>query len=242
MNLLSLIIIIILTIVSIIFVKKQFNKSNSYVEKVLYIIWIIIFLSPLILYYLDRYNVPTLLKFNKNLSVDLWFNFLGNYLGNIIGVFVSCTVLLLITFKQFEVQENKNIELKRNENIPIIKYDVLLKKTNEFKEFLIFKESGKGDNYSLFLNIENFGFNHARNFAFKVSVDGIKNTKNFRLDDVQSILKKNESKLLKLDMILDDKGKALVKNIDIDVVYQDLIGNEYVQKLNLVIEIITMEN
>lgn len=59
--------IIIFTII-LIFARLNFKKCNEVWEKVIFIFYVIIVSIPIILYYLDLWNIPSQLNLTKNID------------------------------------------------------------------------------------------------------------------------------------------------------------------------------
>lgn len=80
---------IILTIVVLIFSIKLFVKgykdSKSEFEKVLYTMLSFAIMFLLIVYYLDRYNIPSKLGYTENIISSDWVIILANYSAAIIS-------------------------------------------------------------------------------------------------------------------------------------------------------------
>lgn len=62
------------------FVYKSTKKSNSLLEEISYIILAIVSATILMIYYLDRYNIPTELGWTVNVNTQNWLNFIGTYI------------------------------------------------------------------------------------------------------------------------------------------------------------------
>lgn len=57
---------------------------------------------PIVIYYLDRYDVPTYLGWNINVDSQNWLSFLANYSAGIISAVISAVVLVIVTILQIK--------------------------------------------------------------------------------------------------------------------------------------------
>ena len=224
-----LLIVIIITLLSIIFIYNRIKKAVSLTEKILYLLLLFVYFVPYFFYILDRYNLPTKLGYIKNLNIDDWFGFLSNYVSSFVGTILSGVILVLITMKQIEIQKKDNREDKRIQNAPLMKYDIsnnVLK--NSVEELLL---NADGDIYHIFFEIENIGLNHAKKINIELrSGDGW--SRSFTVGNNQSILKKGESYVF--DFVLNYAKKSnRNKKITILINYSDMLNNQYEQQINI---------
>lgn len=101
-NVILIIITIIVMYLSIKIIIKSYKKANDSFEKTLYTIFSITILFPLILYYLDRFNIPTLLRYTKNIDSKQWLDIISNYISSFISTIVSAFFLVFVTIRQIE--------------------------------------------------------------------------------------------------------------------------------------------
>ena len=83
----SLILVLIFMIVFLIFVCQYIKKRDSFIEKLLDVLIIVILFTPIIIYYLDYFNIFILIKLNENVNTQNWLSFLASYLSSTIGAF-----------------------------------------------------------------------------------------------------------------------------------------------------------
>lgn len=100
-----------IVIFSITIFVKGYNDSKSDLEKALYIIMSVACMFPLLIYYLDRYNIPTKLGYTENIVSRDWVNIITTYSTSIISTLLSAIFLIFITFKQMRETSNDNIRL-----------------------------------------------------------------------------------------------------------------------------------
>ena len=134
---------------------KQYKDSKTIDEKVVFFLFLFIFASPLIIYYLDRYDVFSKLKWIENIDSDRWFNFLATYVSSILGALIGAVVLIIMTKHQMDRQDEKDKEIVRINNMPLLTYK-LNRNTGKINlENLIVTNCKKGKNVDLELNIKN---------------------------------------------------------------------------------------
>ena len=200
---LSYIIIIVITVVSIYGCVKMYKQSRSLVERTLYILFLIVYFIPIIIYYLDKYDIPTKLGYTNGIDTNRWFDFVSSYIVGIVGAIISGVILVLITLKQIRIQIENNNEIKLKED---------------------------GDLHHVFFKIENIGLNHGRNINILIKVDD-EIDRDFSLNRYQAFIRKEEFVWIDLIFRLDVNNENNRK-IVIEVYYDDLISNRYVQKIN----------
>lgn len=162
-------------IVFIIFLyKKGYKSYKDEFSKLLYCLLLNSIIFLLIVYYLDRFNVPSMLGYTKNTNSSDWINILTNSFITIISTLLSSIILLKITFKQLEETRKDNIELNnenhRIQNAPLLKYNFALEHlegvvTENQKWILINPDAINQHKEALefVISIENIGLNTARN-------------------------------------------------------------------------------
>lgn len=167
---LKVIFYLIIIIITILFIRKIYIKLETIYDKVLCIILVIAVFTPLIIYYCDRYNIASKMQYTKNVNVNMWFEFLTNYIGTIVGTIISSLVVVLLTIKQIQIQKEELRENKRIENMPIFKYYISSEMDINVPVVLTILENG-GNDYNLFLTIENIGLNPSKNVKYELFVN-----------------------------------------------------------------------
>lgn len=183
--------ILIVAFISILMVNKiykEYKKSETLDEKIVFIIIIIIFSIPAIIYYTDRSNIISNLGLFKNSNSERWFSFIETYISSLISAVIGAIALIRMTTNQMDIERKKNLSDKCIENAPIFKYEIDNKVVWTPFECIVFNnETGKP--YGLTLAIENIGLNHAKNIEFEI-YDGINTTSQKYKPNTQSFLKK----------------------------------------------------
>lgn len=119
----SLIIMIVIMVVFGIFIYKEYKKCYSLLEKILYVCAYFIVLAPIIIYYCDRFNIPSMLTLNKNLDTQSWLSFCGNYISSIVSAIIGALALVLMT----KYQNKKGMMKRMKKGVQrIIEYKICL--------------------------------------------------------------------------------------------------------------------
>lgn len=232
-KILGWIISILILFFSIKMIIKIYRTLETLVEKVLYILSLMIFFIIITFYYFDRYDMPTRLGMANNINTERWFNFTSNYIIGLVGQIISGAILVLITLKQISIQIENNTDDKRIQNAPILKYNISNNSVDTLNRFNLHNGDNHSNIYSLFFEVENIGLNHARNISILVSGDDIKKEQLFKLDDSQGILKKDDRIIFELIVNYDGKKKQNMKNINVLITYKDMLNNKYSQNINI---------
>ena len=224
---------VILTITILVFSIKLFVKgykdSKSDFEKVLYTMLSFAILFPLIVYYLDRYNIPSKFGYTENIISSDWVSILTNYSAAIISTLLSAVFLIFTTFKQMDETYKANIKLnnetQRIQNLPLLRYNF----THERLEGEMFDENKKwifsnqddsnSDSIDFTMEIENIGLNTVRKVYLEVESELFNKKENFELCN-QSNIEKIQTK--KKEFIITNVANGTYK-IEITVYYQDLL-------------------
>lgn len=101
--------------------KKQ---AKNDLEKVLVIVLGAVTIAILVLWYLDKYNIPTALGMANNIDTQEWFDFIINFLITILAAFISALLVLATTIGQIERVEENDQETHRINNMPFLEYKI----------------------------------------------------------------------------------------------------------------------
>ena len=217
--------IIILGMIAV-FCYINYRRCKDDLEKSLYILLFFVSIVPIVIYYLDRYDVPTYLGWNINVDSQNWLSFLANYSAGIISAVISAVVLVIVTILQIKKNNEDNIE-RDKENLR----DTEDKGKGELEE-LIITNVDNGQAYSLNISIKNIGLN---------------NIKNIKVDFKSPLINKSIYRILgscSLEVL--EKGEEIIINrffslksseepydMDIIVYYEDVLSNWYRQILKI---------
>lgn len=239
----QIILIIIVFTFSIKLFIKGYKDSKSEFEKVLYIILSFTIILPLLVYYLDRYNIPSKLGYAENIISSDWVSILTNYSAAIISTLLSSVFLMFITFRQMEETYKDNIKLnnetQRIQNLPLLRYNFTHERLegdmfDENKKWIISNQDDSNvDLIDFTMEIENVGLNTVRKVYLDVESELFNQKEIFELCNQSNIEK---SQTIKIEFIITNVAKGTYK-IEITVYYQDLLKNWYKQKVHLTISI-----
>ena len=165
---------LILIVFIIVLYKKGYKNYKDEFSKLLYCLLLNSIIFLLIVYYLDRFNVPSILGYTKNTNSSDWINILTNFFITIISTLLSSIILLKITFKQLEETRKDNIELNnenhRIQNAPLLKYNFTLEHLEgvftENQKWILINQNDINqhkDALEFVISIGNIGLNTARN-------------------------------------------------------------------------------
>lgn len=269
MNILSIIVktligagIIFVCCISIKTIRKYYKESKSDLEKTIYDILTIALIFLVVVYVLDRFNLPSILGYTKNVDSSDWVSIITDNSIVIFTTLLNSAFLILVTRKQIEETYKDNLkinkkmnednaklnnEMQRIQNLPFLRY----KFTNERLEGPILGENKKwffsnqddSNNGSIdfTMEIENIGLNAVRKVCLEVESELLRKSERFEFCN-QSNLDKNEIKKKEFIITNVDKGAYQMK---IFVYYQDLLKNWYKQQINIFLvysDIYTPEN
>ncbi len=173
-----LIILIIISVYSLYYIISSLKKSKTSVEKVLWMVLLLIYYTPLIIYYLDRYNIPTKLKYIQNIDIDRWFNFISSYVTSLVATLLSGIILIFITKKELDVQKENNEkecllnierekERKRIDYMPIVALRAIHDEDCAF-DSVIQLNNGTNNSIIFRIDIENIGLGVLKNCYLKI--------------------------------------------------------------------------
>ena len=239
LNFISLLIIGFITSFLIIKVYKEYKLTKTLDEKILFWIAIIVAFVPLILFYLDTYNVASRLNWVNANNINRWFNFIATYVSSIVGATIGAITLFLMTTKQINLQRESNKEDKRIQNLPLLAYEFSKNKITDNYCEVFLRDNYKKIYYcyNLFLNVMNLGLNHATNVSLKV-YDNDKLVSDYPLSYNQSIIKKDESLYIDFIFYFNYKNNRVnIKNFKIICNYTDLLNNNYLQEIYISLEL-----
>lgn len=211
---------------------RQYKDSKTIDEKVIFFLVLFIFVVPLIIYYLDRYDIFSKLKWTEHTNSDRWFDFLATYISSIFGALIGAVALVLMTIHQMDRQDEKDKEIVRINNMPLLTYK-LTRNTGDINlENLLVTTCKKGRSIDFELSIKNVGMNAIKKSFVVFSSADFSNSYYSWLEN-NGCIDKNESvtiyRYLKLS-----KGKH---TINFTLYYCDLINNWYSQNVRLYFEI-----
>lgn len=238
MNFFVTILSIVLTVYFVFKLYKQYKTSKTLDEKSLFWVVIIVIGFPMIVYFLDYYDVLSCLNLFKNIDSNRFYDFIVNYISLIISASIGALVLVLMTIHEFKIIKDNENDQKRIQNIPIFDYKIIFsdKPSHRYNHVVDINENGI--NLCLCFVIENIGLNHARNIYYKIIVDN-KEDKRVDLRKGQIFLKKGNS--VSFDLIFNIDNNIKNRNVNIEVFYEDLVHNMYKQVISFELNLETKD-
>lgn len=221
---------------------RDFKNEKDIFVRIAMVLGISSIILPSIVYFADYYNISAFFNKKGTLNSIEWFQFVSMLASSISGACISGVILYLFNQQQLNYQRHESSESKRIENAPLMKYFVIVSKQQDylFRKQVNSIEKDSYD-YSILLNVANIGLNHAKHVRFEIpNIEGACDNI-FNLDNSQSILKKDNDVWICLDFEFHYK-KELVKNIKIDVYYEDMLNNNYKQELQFDAKLTSVNN
>ena len=203
---------------------KQIDKEKETFEKVLYSIFIVITNIFLIIYYIDRLNLPTKLKISENVDTQNWLIVITSCISSIISAAIGGLIALFVASKEVESNNRQNEENNRIQNIPLMSYEFDSKNSSDNWTDLN-TNINDGTIGNIDFAIKNIGLGSARNV--KINIES--NIMNESIEKKYYILEKDKIENLSFvgSFVINEdyhfKGK---------VSYQDLLLNYYEQEID----------
>lgn len=216
---------------------RAIKKSNSLAEKISEIVLAMVMAVILVIYYLDRYDIPTVLNLGMNIDTQNWLSFIGNYITGVISAVIGALVAVWTTIYQIRKNnEENNRRDKENlkiQNMPILKYDINTERkgTGDLSELIITnKENELGNAYNLNIILKNIGMNSIRNIIidFKSSVI---NNSIYRLLGKNAVNPIEKGEVIELNKFFSLKPSDKYYEMHITIYYQDVLSNWYRQEI-----------
>lgn len=85
------------------YIKVRKNLKES--DRAIFEFLIVMFIAPLVIYQMDRYNLFSMFKLNSNISTNYdWLSFIGTYISSLIS-----TMLLIYVTRKDRIDNNENV-------------------------------------------------------------------------------------------------------------------------------------
>lgn len=216
---------------------RAIKKSNSLAEKISEIVLAMVMAIILVIYYLDRYDIPTALNLGMNIDTQNWLSFIGNYITGVISAVIGALVAVWTTIYQINKNnEENNRRDKENlkiQNMPILKYDINTERkgTGDLSELIITnKENELGNAYNLNIKLKNIGMNSIKNIIidFKSSII---NNAIYRLLGKNDVNPVEKGETIELNKFFSLKASDKYYEMYIIIYYQDVLSNWYKQEI-----------
>lgn len=227
-----------LMIAGIIFVIKTYKKCEDFGEKIFFGAYILIAGLPIVVLYLDMFNIPSILKLTMGLDTRFWLDSIFQYITNIISMLVSA--LISVGLVMYELNRNNMDSEKRDkenlriQNVPILKFNISSygDVVPDIKNLIITKGSEKSGTatYNLILKLKNIGMNGIKTIKIKLKSDIFESETEeiFGYDSVEMIEKGEEITISKFFAL---KCKEKDYKLKMTVYYEDFLSNWYKQKV-----------
>lgn len=221
----------------IVFVVGNYRKSKTIGERILLIIYFLVYSVPIIFFYMDLWNIPS--KFNLTAGIDSqrWldniFNYITTIIATIIGAGVSIGLALYQIDRNNKDNEKRDKENLRIQNLPILKYSITSKKNVPSElENLIITNIENGTPYNFNFSMKNIGMNGIKNIKVKLEPDFVSATaQRFFGYDSLEIMEKGEE--IEINKFFSLKSSEIPYKIVAIVSYEDVLSNCYVQKIEI---------
>lgn len=223
---------IIILAVSYVWAYKLCKKLENIYERTFYVFLIIIETFLIGLYYLDRYNVPTLLKWNENVDTQNWLSILSNsgisILTEILGGLILVFVTIMQLRKTLDDNHQRDTEDRRINNMPLLSYRINNYYLDNEKYHVVptIYDSEHIVQISLFL--KNIGMNTVRDCYVEIDSKDLKQKFCSRLQE-QGCIDKGDEKNINYLLNLNTGDHIF----EITIYYEDLVHNWYSQKVQL---------
>ncbi len=235
-NVILFIITMIIIGLTLYFIGRSMRKSNDLVEKICYIVLAVVNSTFLIIYYLDKFNIPTELGWNVNVNTQNWLSFIVTYATSIVSAGIAALVSVFITIYQIkknnEHNEKRDKENLRIQNMPMLKYEMKTSSNrDDYKielEHLIVSNCNEKSmtTYNLFILIKNIGLNNVKRIIIDMESSMMKKIYRILGDNNVVPLEKNEEKEIFRYFALEREKEYLIK---LHIYYEDVLQNWYYQ-------------
>ena len=214
---------------------KRMDKEKDKAVKVLYGVCLIISDIFLIIYYTDRFNIPTFFKMNQNVDTQNWLNNISNFISNILSATIGGIIAFGIARHEINENNKQNLENNRVQNMPMLKYnittDVRGKEINQDNNiFTKYDNVNNSGCYDIFINIKNIGLNNVKRMIVDIQSECFINKDRAIGRDTQVPIEKGENiEIYRLFSLLKGKEYKMILN----VYYEDVLQNWYLQEVEI---------
>lgn len=243
-----MIIEIILVVSSLIILNKwminSIKKSKDNIEKIVGVITIIIGNIFLVIYYVDRFNLPTILKINTNVDTQNWLIIITTCISSIISATIGGLIAFGVAREQIKENSNQNSENLRIQNMPMLKYEIETKSTKnegvDIEHLIITNcEDRTSIPYDLFISIKNIGLNNVKKIIVDFESSMVNRIDRIMGENTLIPIEKNETKNIYRYFAL-ESGKQY--QIKLKVYYEDVLQNWYFQTVDILYKATKLNN
>ena len=210
---------------------KEYKKSETIDEKILFWVLLMIVLVPTIIYYIDRSDLPSHLGWVKHTDSERWFSFITTYVSAIMGSIIGAIALILMTVHEFKIIKENDNEQRRINNMPLIDYYFSVHYDYDAPYVIHLPESKKHRHLFVRIIVKNISTHIIRKCYVNIKSDLIKDNYDYKID-TQTLIKSQEHKELVFNIPI-SKGRNKISFI---VKYQDALFNWYEQEVILTLD------
>ena len=218
---------------------RAIKKSNSLAEKISEIVLAMVMAVILVIYYLDRYDIPTALNLGMNIDTQNWLSFIGNYITGVISAVIGALVAVWTTIYQIKKNNEENNrrdkENLRIQNMPILKYDINTERkgTGDLSELIVTnKENELGNAYNLNIILKNIGMNSIKNIIIDFKSPVINNSI-YRLLGKNAVNPVEKGEVIELNKFFSLKPSDKYYEMYLVLYFQDVLSNWYKQEIQI---------
>lgn len=227
---------IVIAVVIFIFVRLNYKKCETGGEKIIFIFYVIIVAIPIILYYLDLWNIPSRLNLMKNIDSQNWLGFLFTYVSTIVSSVIGVTASIYIAFIQIrknnEDNEKRDKENLRVQNMPLLKYGIDTERKCEGDlSDLIITSVKDGKPFELNFSLKNIGLNSVKNIIIDYESDVTNSI--YRLSGKNNVIAIEKGEKIESNHFLSLELNSTT-NMKLTVYYEDVLNNWYRQVVNII--------
>ena len=217
------------------FYKEYKSSENSSIQVLMILIFVSVFF-PLVIFFLDRYNFFSNIGYLENIDSDNWHSFLATYGSSLVSALIGAGFLVVVTGIQMDRSKEDNDDLAKKQlrlqNIPVLKFKVNYENNSKNGPTIVIDDQLSDVRELTFvnINIKNIGLGIAQNIKYFAVVDTI-NT--FEINQDISIAYHNKDEEIVHSIYFNVPAvENYNKNILLLLYYDDLLGNNYVQKFD----------
>ena len=230
---------------------REYKQYKTITQKIVYWIIIIACFFPVVIFYIDYYNLPSRVGWAKNMNASIWLEVIMTYGVSIIVAIIGAVVTIKSVQLSINLQEKNRLEEKKKEVLPLLKVEEENNYHYSYKylqfDFLFTEESKLRERKDI---------PNTANVTIKISNIGMRELYDFYICNIQSTFFKDNSQnhymypiIYKDDGVCinlnfyemgsydndkrEDKYHTLISPITFDCYFQDCYKNWYYQTLEV---------
>jgi len=230
---------------------KEYKQYKTITQKVVFWIIVIACFFPIVIFYVDYYNVPTKLGWAKKMNVSIWLEIIMTYGVTIIVAIIGALVTIKSVQLSIDLQEERQLEEKKKEVLPLLKLEKGKENDYTYKylqfDFLFTDESKNRkrkdipNTANVTIKIKNIGMRELYDF-YICNIQSTFFKENNEIHSMYPIVYKDDSVCINLYFYemgsydndkRDDKYNTLISPITFDCYFKDCYENWYYQTLEI---------